>query len=556
MPAELKDTLRAWLRRPLAQAALLITGLVLVVHFGRLGNLYLSGEEFYVLHDAHNQPFFLAWAYYFVNNGRPVEALYWTGLYKLVGFNPRLLHSFSLLLLGTASLLASAWVGRVLPVKYRRHLVWLALLFFFNWISLEMVLRLSTDNSRLALICFFAAGIAWQSWAASQLTRKRYFLLGAGLLAVGVLAYENIALLGPTLLLMAWPLLDEAPPAETRRRLRLFIIIGALSLLIVLLPVLLVEALGWLRGLSVAHPATQGALASGLGEMLRSVFAVWLDWGQVGALDPAPLHWLPVVLVLAALLGSSWLLWRPGPEKTPERSRLRVIHLAAVWIIFMGPLPYALAGYSDVVRIYSSAIFGLPILLLVFFVSSPRRLPRLAVMLLALTLVAAGIYQFHVRNSGLREAEIIENNFYYGLKHIVPDVEPDTIFVIIDLQLSNSGCGPSMAVLYSATGMRCVFLSSTNPNYHAERYADYAISNRGGRIQGGDWLLIYVDEQGHPRLLDQIGPGDLDLIIEWVSPEPLYTNYGLLDTGRPMPESAFYQSILERRRELGLPVID
>ena len=230
------------------------------------------------------------------------------------------------------------------------------------------------------------------------------------------------------------------------------------------------------------------------------------------------------------------------------------LRLAAVWLLFMGPLPYALAGYSNAVRIYSSAVFGLPILLLVLFVGGRSGWHMAASALLALALVAAGIYQFNARNSGLREVEIIENNFYYGLKQIVPDVQPDTIFVIIDLQLSNSGCGPSLAVLYSATGMRCVFLSSTNPEYHAERYADYAISNRGGRIQGGDWLLIYVDEQGNPRLLDQIGPGDLDLIIEWLSPEPLYSNYDLLDTGRPTPESAFYQSLVERRRELGLPI--
>ena len=556
MPAELTDTLRAWLRRPLAQAGLLIAAIILVIHVGRLGNLYLSGEEFYILHDAHNQPFFLAWAYYFVNNGRPVEALYWTGLYKLVGFNPRLLHTFSLMLLGTLSLLATAWVGRVLPAKYRRHLAWLALLFFFNWISLEMVLKLSTDNSRLALVCFFAAGLAWQSWAASQLTRTRYLLLGAGLLSVGVLAYENIALLGPALLLMAWPLLDPAGPAETRRLLRIFIILGVLSLLIVLLPILVVEMLGWLRGASVAHPATQGALAAWLGEMIGAAFRVWLDWGQVGALDPAPLRWLPLTLLLAALLGSSWLLWRPRAERSPELAKLRILHVAAVWLLFMGPLPYALAGYSNAVRIYSSAVFGLPILLLVLFVAGRGGWPKAVSVLLALALVAAGIYQFNARNSGLREVEIIENNFYYGLKQIAPDVQPDTIFVIIDLQLSNSGCGPSMAVLYSAIGMRCVFLSSTNPEYHAERYADYAISNRGGRIQGGQWLLIYVDEQGNPRLLDQMGPGDLDLIIEWLSTEPLYSNYDLLDTGRETPESAFYQSLVERRRELGLPVID
>lgn len=118
---------------------------------------YFSGEEFYVFHYANNLPHMEAWQRYFLENGRLFESLYWTYQYEILGYSPPLEHAMSFVLLLVVAILVTMLFINVWPKKNRPSWLPYALiaLFFFNWISISMVFKLSTDNSRIALIFSF-----------------------------------------------------------------------------------------------------------------------------------------------------------------------------------------------------------------------------------------------------------------------------------------------------------------------------------------------------------------------------------------------------------------
>jgi hypothetical protein len=207
-------------------------------------------------------------------------------------------------------------------------------------------------------------------------------------------------------------------------------------------------------------------------------------------------------------------------------------------------------GYGVDSRVYSSAIFGVFPLLLMAYETAKSRLTRIVAIILIVLFAGFGLFEMMNRSLAVNQGEIAHNTFYRGLKDVVPYVKPHTVFVFIDYPLSNSGCGPSLEILYDQEDLNCAFFSSTDYEYRAVRHATEIEANRGGFLRNQNWILIGVDENNVPYIVPELNPGDYDLIITWESADPIQTDYTKIVTENLPPASQFYRNLLQRQAQL------
>ncbi len=288
---------------------------ILTAALGGLIQHFFNGEEFFVFHYANSLPHVEAWQRYFYENGRLIEALYWTYLYKIVGYNPLFEHALSFVLLLCLALVASACFLNVWPQKGRsKSLPYLfVFLLFFNWVSISMAFKLSTDNSRISLIFFFLAGLWLQRWAASE--RGRWLAPSLAFFLLSVLTYENAALLFPALLLLAWPLLPAAKKQALHGRVAKFAALAIGSGLLLLIPYWLYGYIARTHLRPVAVPAMAGDIGDFPLQALGSGPTVYLHFGQFGNFGAPPLNILMGAALLAVLAWATWWIVRI-PRKT------------------------------------------------------------------------------------------------------------------------------------------------------------------------------------------------------------------------------------------------
>jgi hypothetical protein len=553
-PNSLKHSLKQFQVSPLAWA--LLVGLLFVLVSALADGIpqFFFGEEFFLFHYANNFDHLNAWFRYFVENGRLVETLYWTYLYKLVGYNPLLIHALAFVLLLAAAGLAAKCFLNIWPKKDRPlALPYLfVFLLFFNWISHPLAYKVSSDNGRLSLIFFFCAGLVLQRWAARQ--EFKWLLLSLGLFLLSIFSYENTVLLFPALLLLAWPLVD-LPKAKRRAAAVRFAWLAVISGGLAALPYLLYKLISLLRG-GLAHPAlVAGSPLDFAQRVLRDSPSFILQIGNSGQfafLTPGSLLTSAVVLaLLLSILAVARLLSLRRQPAVGDTLRFLFAFAAAGWIFLFGFLPYAAIGYGPTGRSYSSAVFGLfPLLLLAFhYWKQPALRALLAVSMLVF--MTFGLFESSNRLTQILSTEAPDNQLYRGLKHIVPGVKEHTLFIFIDRPLSNSGCGPSLEMLYVQDDVICAFFSSTDNEYRATRHDVIVEANRGGFLRDENWILIAVDESGNPYVVDELLPGDFDLIITWEVETPIRTDFSRILASAP--PSQFYENLLVRQRQLGLP---
>lgn len=529
--------------------------LIAAAAFGGLIQNYLSGEEFLVYHYASNFTHVEAWRQFFLQNGRLVEAFFWTYQYELIGYQPLLLHAMSFVLLLILALVSTACFLNVWPKEKRsRELPYLFIfLIFLNWIFTSTVLRLSYDNGRLSMIFFFLAGLALQRWAREQ--RKRWWMLSYGFFMLSVFTYENAAFLFPALVLLAWPLLPVERRTTWRQRIKTCLTLTLPSGLILLVPY-------WLYGFirraevgSMATPVRDFAVTDIFAQLTQSASVVYPGFGQSLSFELGHMNWLVAIgLLLVLVTASNWMfnLHRGALAEisSDTKARWTCIYLAALWFLVFGPLPYVLLGFGAGARVYSSAIFGVFILLLMIYETARQRLIHWITILLMVVFAGLGLLVLAQESARTNQGEAVENIFYRGLKEAVPHVHSGTVFLIIDGPLGNAGCGPSLEVLYTKPGLRCALLSSTYDKYELIRGEVISVAD-GQRLRGENWVVVLV-EDGNVWLLDQIEPGDFDVNISWESLEPIKTNSELIATDSlPLP-SPFYLH-LQMRAEILFP---
>jgi hypothetical protein len=394
---------------------------------------------------------------------RPIEGVYWITLYELFGFSKPLFHFFSQLLLAGAALIMGVCLARAFPG--RRLFVVLAVLFAFFLPTVScLTYVVTTDNSRLSLLLFWASCLAFQIWAgrSSSWTGLVVPLL---VYALAFLTYEAPALLILIVPLLVWPVHrgNRERIADSKFIVRLAAgLVGAIALVLLL-------RFTVLSGGAVGHSHILPPL-----ELL---------WGYVALLPfylAAPFTYLSLdlwacLLGVIAILGTMFLIFRNGWSDSPFQSEDRYltrrvgIHaiVVGITIVFLGMLPYQLAGYGATPpklvesvlvkwgllpygeaawfnfnwssRIYSASSFGLAILLAALMTMWKTR----ALRLITQTVAAAAIGFMVAFHSGLstdwKEAAEIRNRLMNSLVSQAPEVQSHTNLVFLNLDSRHKG---------------------------------------------------------------------------------------------------------------------
>ncbi len=391
---------------------------------------------------------------------RPVEGVYWISMFKIFSFNSIAFHLFSLLLLAGSCVLMGACLSKAFPG--RGALIVLSVLFAF---FLPMVASLTyvvfTDNSRLSALFFWTGVLAFQTWA--QRSQSWKGLVPAILLyLLSFLTYEAEGFLIFIVPLLLWPIHRR----NVKRSDKSFISrigVGVMA--------------AFVTALAIRFLLLNGGVVQRTG-ILPSPMLVWGYWALLPLYLAAPFTAVPGelqiwVLALAVTLSAAGMLFfvvrdTECAEKAVEantggnRRDLFFLIIIGIGILFCGMLPYQLAGYGsepptlintvltkwgvikdsssawfnfhEAGRIYSSASFGLAILLGTLVTCPQGRKAKLLANSAAVT-CAGFMVLFHAGLSvDWKEAAHDRNVLLRSLISQVPGVKPKTNFVFFDLE--------------------------------------------------------------------------------------------------------------------------
>ena len=537
------------------------------------GDIGFNGDDWWVLALPYWNNFSDSLVLYAHKFLRPLEGLYWISLFELFGFNKVAFHLCSLLLLAGSASLMGVSMDRAFPG--RRACVSLAVLlaFFLPPVSC-LTYVMFTDNSRLSMLLFWSSVIAFQRWAQKS-SPWRGLALPVALYVVSFLTYEAPSFLIFVAPLLVWPVHRRCSgrPSDKAFLIRLFV--GILAAFVAAVAIRFLFLNGGAVGNSYFLPPF---------ELLWSYLALLPFYLLAPFTSISADRWALVTgfLVVLGSAGLFHLSSRGRPAKTvmaeshfEQGSQWYLVALGA-GILVLGMLPYQLAGYGSFAprlvetlmvkyglqpeadlpwfnftwasRIYSSASFGVAILLAAGLSGSRMSSVRLLGKTVALVVIGF-MAVFHAGLSlDWREAAEIRNNLMSSLVSQVPAVKSGTNFVFLDIACSHkraevirkeNGLPELVGMLYAdqTLGAWRLYPYAYDRSTHVYHQA---VAMPEGFLTGGqrqnepapcESLLLFKRSGRELVLLDGITArdGSVPTGIAWRGVEQLTSNFGRIE---------------------------
>lgn len=549
------------------------------------GDIGFNGDDWWVLASPYWHSFPDALVLYAHKFLRPVEGLYWISLFKVFGFNKVVFHLCSLLLLAGSTVLMGVALDQAFPG--RRVFVSIAVLlaFFLPPVSC-LTYVMFTDNSRLSMLLFWASVIAFQRWAQKS-SPWRGLAVPLALYVGSFLTYETSSFLIFVVPLLVWPLHLRCPgrPSDRTFLIRLCAgIFGGFAAAVALRFV-------FLRGGAVAHSYLLPPV-----ELLWSYLAL-LPFYLIAPLTSMSADQFALLVGFLVVLGTACLFL----FSTPGRPAAAVAAEGRFWqgsqwylvalgggLLVLGLLPYQLAAYGSFTprlvetlmvkcgllpegdlswfnfswasRIYSSASFGVAILLASGLSGWQKPLTNLAGKAVALVIIGF-MAVFHAGLSqDWREAAEIRNDLVRSLVSQAPAVRSGTNFVFLDVACSHkraevirreNGLRELIGMLYAdqTLGAWRLYPHAYDPPTHVYQQAVatpagfLSRGQRQGEPAPQESLLLFKRSGRDLVLLDRITArdGSVPTGIAWRGVSQLTSNFGRIEDWRAAisPEERF-----------------
>ena len=540
----------------LAISLLAITFFIGLAYFtGQIPDFFL-GEEYDKIRFPALNNHLDSWTGYFQEKGRPVEGIYWTYMYEVFGYDPKVFHLFSLLIHFTATLLVALAIIRVLRKDndLDRKFGFLLILLFFNAYSLNLVFKLSLDAPIIALVTLFGSVVALQSYAKSQLKTPAWLFISIALFMATIFNYEVAAFLFPVGLLLSWPLINPETKKRNKWLSLLFISGGIASCLLVLLPYQIYIHLQETTGQNIANPALSVMSKSAIKIILQApshVFGYLIGIGS--GLYPTSSWQLNSLRLLIALpIGGALFLLINRLLKRQQFSLKEVLRvfdnpkaavcISAAWIFVFASLPYALIGYgSDAIRTYSASIFGILLLCAFTFYLIENRIIKTIGMLIMVGSIIIGLDQYLLMAEKVGQQREFYYQYFLDFTEIIPGVKERTNLIFVNHTVGSlSGCPGMFMMLYQTKEINCGFLSNHDNEYLAERYEGSINAHYGGWSRYENDILIGLDIEGKPVIIQSIN-SESDLLIIWHDKTPITTDYRKITEEKKYLTSDMYQ---------------
>jgi hypothetical protein len=438
-----------------------------------IGDIGFQGDDWWQFSFPFWNPLPQAIWEYARESRRPLEGIYTVLSFKLFGLN-RVFYTLCALLLSAGSCLAlGASLKRAFPE--RGSLAILTALFAFVFPSVShLIYMFHTDNSRLSVLLFWVSVLAFQRWTMESRSWCG-LVLPVVLYCLATLTYENTTFLIFAVPLWVWPIRVRSKQRTSDRAFLMRLAVGVGGGFVAFLAI----RFGVFGGGAVGHRSLLpplGLVFSYFSNLEYYCLAPFRDLSP----DGAAWAWGLAFALLAA-----WLLWRVEPNEAEAFGReicreqtspasvgqdgatgqgphpwwggwsgSPYVALMGIAVLVLGMLPYLMAGYrpdpafTSQARVFSSASFGIPILLALLVTMWKKRTARLV----ASTVALAMLGMMAVFLAGLRgdwQAASERRNALYGdLLRQVPEVATGTTFLFLDLQSYIPESGPSRAVVF------------------------------------------------------------------------------------------------------------
>lgn len=500
------------------------------------GETGFQADDWWVLSVPYWHSFPRSFWEYVVEFKRPLDGLPWVTLFPLFGFNKIAWNLFALLLLAGACLAMGMVLDRAFPNRQRFVAASMLFAFFLPTVC-PLTYVLHMDNMWLCILLFWLSVSAFQHWTARPGKPWSGLVVPILLYYLATLAYDATNLLVFLVPLFVWPVRERTPDGVSDS-----VFLARLSS-------------GIVAGFA-AMICTRFILFGGGAVELHSLFpSPDLVWSYIRVLplyllEPfkAMSHdWWSLALKWGVLAFSGLLLLRRGDggptDAAAGKSQLLsdsgYILLWGSSVMVLGIVPYLMAGYGAGLgfhgqsRVYSSCSFGLAVLLGFLATAWRSRIILAATKIAAITLIfSMAEFQADLRHDWQASARI-NCRLWTSLSRQVPDVEPGTVFLFLDLQ---SYIGNRAIVFGGVHGLRefiRIFYHRKDLNAHylypyREDFPDtesrLATVTPKGVVARGllpdnpiplDRLLI-VERQGEKLvLLDRLSSDDKKAAIRW-----------------------------------------
>jgi len=423
------------------------------------GDIGFDGDDWWVL----ACPFWNSFPYSILEYAReflrPIEGVYWIGLFEIFGFNKPVFHFCSLLLLAGASVLMGFALSRAFPGRRLFVVLAVFLAFFLPTVSC-LTYVLFTDNSRLALMLFWASVLAFQSWA-TKFKDWTGLWLPVVLYVASFLTYESSGFLLFLVPLLVWPVFSLRADRFSDTGFPLRLGVGMSSAFSLALAIRFL----FLSGGAVAQrhflPPTE--LLWSYPALLPFYLVAPFTW-----ISSDGWAWLLAMLMAAAISALILAVAGTGNDGNAadvfrrKKSYLGCILLVGLGIAFLGMLPYQLAGYGSSTpklaetlmakcglvpdgnlawfdfnwasRIFSSASCGVAILIAALATAPRRKTARIASISVAVVALAFMVLFHAGLSKDWKGAAATRNDLIRSLVAHVPDVRSESNFVFLDLE--------------------------------------------------------------------------------------------------------------------------
>jgi hypothetical protein len=533
---------------PLTGAALIVCCTSLAILIGNIG---FQGDDWWQFSWPYWHSFPNSIWEYARASRRPIEGLYTVLSFEIFGLN-RVLFTLSALLLSAGScLLMGASLNRAFPGK--KTLVVLAVLFGFLLTPLSnLIYMFHTDNSRLSMLLFWTSVLAFQHWAGASKSWLGLTLPVCLYLAAS-LTYENATFLIFAVPLFVWPIHVNHGQRVLDRSFALRLAVG----IAVAFAVFVIVRFGLFGGGAVGHrslvPSFNLVSSYVYNLMLYTVAPLReISW------DPAAWVWACPVALLAAALVFRASREDSAVSERPAGWTQSPLYIAAlgVAVLVLGMLPYLLASYNPSMgftsqsRVYSSATFGLAILLALLFSASKDKRILFGTKVIAVGMIGLmAVFLADLRN-GWQEAAAKRTTLLESLLRQVPDVKPGTTLLLMDVQSyvtkggidravvfqGVDGIGEFVRMLYGKKDLYAYFLYSKHqvPNNTEGEWATVSpegVTARGSAVRPPiplDSLLILKRDGTNLKLLDKLSAKDRTAAIKWNSAQSIHSNPNLI----------------------------
>ena len=514
-----------------------------------VGDIGFQGDDWWIFGIPFWNSFPESLLIYAKESRRPIEGLYWIGMYEVFGLHSPAFLAGSVILLSLSCLLMTSSLLNAFP-GYRCWAVFSGLLAFVITPMANLVYMLHTDNSRISCFFFWVSVLLFQNWAKDPV--KTYKLLSPILFfCLATLTYENCALLIFAVPFLTFPVFRlHGSKISTIK----FLVIHGVSVIVGFLAFLVIRFLIFGGG-AVGHKSLTPPL-----DLVFSYLAILTEYilYPLKNIDPntGNIFWATLVTVSGFLL---WIVSRDriqankaSPVGLSNRLSLILASLSSFSILGCGLAPYLLAGYgpepgfTSQSRIFSSAGFGVAaiICLPLVFLQTRRRLFGFAKICL-LALIFLNALSLVALRSDWIKAKVYRDNITSSLIANVPGVERETNFLFLDLQwyLSNKavvfqgvdGLNEWIKIVYNSRKVNGYFLYPADGD-HEEKEKEAIITlkgllARGSAMQGPlalDSLILLKRKGDRLEILKNISKEDGAIFARWQEIKSIHTNFDLI----------------------------